>query len=270
MQLLTGKRRSLIGMVHVGALPGTPHAAAPVAELALRAKEEALALEEAGFDAVMIENMHDRPYLRNRVGPEVVAGMTVVATEVAGAVNIPCGIQILAAANSEALAVANATGLRFIRAEAFTFAHVADEGLIEASAGELLRYRRSIGAEHVMILADIQKKHASHAITGDVPLGDHARTVDYCCGDGVVVTGRHTGDAAAVSDISAARAATTLPIIVGSGATPDLVSHYHLADAVIVGSWIKVDGDWRNAVCPKRAVQFAQAYHAVTPSKKCS
>lgn len=51
------------------------------------------------------------------------------------------------------------TGLDFIRAEGFVFSHVADEGLLNACAGDLLRYRKNIGAGHVMIFTDIKKKH---------------------------------------------------------------------------------------------------------------
>lgn len=51
------------------------------------------------------------------------------------------------------------TGLDFIRAEGFVFSHVADEGLLNACAGDLLRYRKQIGAEHVQIFTDIKKKH---------------------------------------------------------------------------------------------------------------
>lgn len=51
------------------------------------------------------------------------------------------------------------TGLDFIRAEGFVFSHVADEGLLNACAGDLLRYRKQIGAEHVKIFTDIKKKH---------------------------------------------------------------------------------------------------------------
>lgn len=72
---------------------------------------------------------------------------------------LPCGVQILAAANKEALAVALASGLQFIRVEGFVFAHVADEGLMNSCAGELLRYRKNIGAEHILVFTDIKKKH---------------------------------------------------------------------------------------------------------------
>lgn len=264
MDSLTGKRRTLIGMVHVGALPGTPHARLPVALLARQAVHEARVLEQTGYDAVMLENMHDRPYLHRGVGPEIVGAMAVIASTVAASVSIPCGIQILAAANREALAVAHVSGLRFLRAEAFTYAHVADEGIIEASAGELLRYRRLLAADSVLIMADIRKKHASHAITGDVTIGECARTVEFCCGDAVVVTGAHTGDAADATELAAVRAATSLPVVVGSGASPDVLARYRDADAVIVGSWIKENGDWRRPVAPERARALADAFRAIS------
>lgn len=59
----------------------------------------------------------------------------------------------------EALAIAKACSLNFIRAEGFVFSHVADEGFVDGSAGLLLRYRKNIGAEDVLIFTDIKKKH---------------------------------------------------------------------------------------------------------------
>ena len=44
------------------------------------------------------------------------------------------GIQILAAANREAVAVAHAAALDWVRVEGFAFAHVADEGFINSCA----------------------------------------------------------------------------------------------------------------------------------------
>src|SRR6185503_11879785 len=140
----------------------------------------------AGVDGVIIENMHDVPYLRVEVGPEIVAAMTAIATEVKrecgdveSARRLPVGIQILAGANIEAMAVAHAASLDFIRAEGFAYAHVADEGIIEASAAKLLRYRKMIGAERVQVWTDVKKKHSAHAITADVSLGETAETVEF-------------------------------------------------------------------------------------------
>src|SRR6185436_1323195 len=117
---------------------------------------------DAGFHGLVIENTHDRPYLKASVGPEIVAAMSVISAAVQHAVELPLGIQVLAGANTSALAVALACGASFVRVEGFVFAHVADEGLIEGSAGTLFRYRRAIGAEHIRVFADVKKKHSAH------------------------------------------------------------------------------------------------------------
>src|SRR5688500_9471629 len=118
---LFGAPRALIGVIHVGALPGAPLASLSLEALVDGAGADARRYAEAGFDGLMIENMHDRPYLKGVAGPESVAGMTAIGREVRRAVSRPLGIQILAGANREALAVAQACGASFIRAEGFAF-----------------------------------------------------------------------------------------------------------------------------------------------------
>ena len=196
MTSLFGSRRGLIGMLHLEALPGTPRSSLPVATIVEKAVAEAAVYRQAGFNGLMIENMHDRPYLKGGVGPEVVAAMAAVARQVRRESGLPLGVQVLAGANREALAVAHAAGAEFARVEGFVFAHVADEGLIEGSAGDLLRYRRAIGAERVRIFADVKKKHSAHAITADVDLAETARAAELFLADGLVVTGDATGRAA--------------------------------------------------------------------------
>lgn len=107
--------------------------------------------------------MHDIPYIQSRfLKPETTATMTRVCTELKKLIGVnktPCGVQVLAAGNEEALAISKACELQFIRAEGFVFSHVADEGYIDANAGTLLRYRRMIRADNVLIFTDVKKKH---------------------------------------------------------------------------------------------------------------
>jgi hypothetical protein len=254
-QTLFGRDRALIGMVHLGALPGTPRSADPVGALVERAISEARLLADAGFDAVMLENMHDTPYLLRDVGPEIVAAMTAAAVGVRAAIDLPLGIQVLAGANHEAVAIAHASGCSFVRAEGFVFASVADEGVMAtADAGPLLRYRRSIGAGEVAVLADIKKKHGSHALTADVDIAETARAAEFFDVDGVIVTGSTTGAPTDPDELARCRAATALPVVCGSGTTPDnIASVFAHADAAIVGSWFKQGGHWAEAPDPERA-----------------
>jgi len=251
---LFGTGKALVGMVHVGALPGTPLASQPMTTIIDQAVAEARLLADAGFDGIMIENMHDRPYLRQVVGPEIVSAMTAILDAVRSAVTKPLGVQILAGANREALAVAAAGGASFIRAENFVFAHVADEGLMpEADAGPLLRYRREIGAEHIRVFADVKKKHSSHAITADLDIARAAQAAAFFGADAVVVTGPVTGEAASVEDVREVAAAVEVPVAIGSGITPDnLPALWGLADVFIVGSFLKLDGQWHRPLDPDR------------------
>lgn len=249
-----GTAKAMVGMVHVAALPGTPLGRRPVRQIAADAAAEARLLASFGFDAIMIENMHDRPYLRQRVGPEIVSAMTAVAAAVREAVDLPLGVQVLAGANREALAVALAAGASFVRAENFVFAHVADEGLMaDADAAPLLRYRREIGAEHVRVFADVKKKHAGHAITADIDITEAARAAEFFGADGVIVTGVATGQPADLADLRHTGAAVNLPVLVGSGITAQNVADFWpFADGLIVGSFYKQDGLWHRPIDPDR------------------
>jgi membrane complex biogenesis BtpA family protein len=246
---LFAERKPVIGVIHLNALPGTPACRESVGELTELAISEARIYREGGVDAVMIENTHDTPYQRAKVGAEIVAAMAIIGRAVKVESNLPTGVQVLAAANTEAMAVAHAAGLDFIRAEGYAFAHVADEGLIEASAAELLRYRRMIGAERVRVWADIKKKHSSHAITADLSLGEVAAAVEFMRGDAVIVTGSVTGEPPRLDDVREAKACSTLPVLLGSGVnTENIADYYTLADGFIIGSAFKTDGHWTNAV----------------------
>lgn len=260
MRDLFSHPRVLIGVIHVSALPGTPHSVLSVAQIAKLAVEEAKIFVQAGFDGIIIENMHDRPYLKNQVGPEIVAAMARVCSEVRSMVSVPLGIQVLAGANEASVAIAHACDANFVRAEGFVFGHVADEGLIEASAGPLLRYRKAIGAEKIRILCDIKKKHSSHAITSDLDLAETAQAAEFFSADGLVVTGLATGQPADPTDLEKVARATNLPVWIGSGITVENASRYQDAHGLIVGSWIKESGDWRNRVCPKRCEALAKAF----------
>jgi hypothetical protein len=253
--------KPVIAMVHVGALPGTPASRATMRELVDRAVTEARIYREGGVHGVAVENMHDVPYLRGGVGPEITAAMTVLALAVKDACGLPCGIQILAGANHEALAVAHAAGLDFVRVEGFAFAHVADEGIIESSAASLLRYRRHIGAERVQVWADVKKKHASHAITADVGIGDTAAAAEFMRADAVIVTGSATGEVPNERDIGEVRARCRLPLYLGSGLTAENLDRYwDGADGFIVGSALKKDGRWNETVDARRVEQLMAAH----------
>ncbi|XP_036952200.1 uncharacterized protein F13E9.13, mitochondrial isoform X2 [Acanthopagrus latus] len=227
-----------------------------MSQITEEACKEAAIYRDAGIDAVIIENMHDIPYSLS-VGPEVVACMTAVCTAVRGVCpSLPLGVQILSSANQQALAVALASGLDFIRAEGFVFSHVADEGLLNACAGDLLRYRKLIGADHVRIFTDIKKKHSSHALTSDVSIEETARAAEFFLSDGVIITGAATGVQADQQELRDVLQSVRIPVLIGSGVTCDNIEGYIDANAMIIGSHFKKGGHWANAVDPERVKRF--------------
>lgn len=223
--------------------------------------------------AVLIENMHDIPYIKcSKFGPEVVASMTAVTAEVQRVLKkskrvIPVGVQVLACGGKEALAIAKSTGCSFIRNEGFVFSHIGDEGFIDSNAGELLRYRKSIDAGEVLIFSDIKKKHSSHAITSDVSLVDTAFAAQFFQADGIILTGKSTGDSTDLNELAAIRRQQQklkLPILVGSGVTEENLRDYvGLADAMIVGSHFKLDGHWANELSAERLQDFMEHFEEI-------
>ncbi|KAM6380541.1 uncharacterized protein F13E9.13, mitochondrial-like isoform 1-T2 [Pluvialis apricaria] len=229
-------KAAVVGVVHVGALPGTPRSSLPMAQIIDQACQEAAAYKDAGVDGLIVENMHDVPYTVCP-GPEVTAAMTVISAAVRQTCpHLALGVQILCAANQQAIAVALAAGLDFIRAEGFVFSHVADEGIINACAGNLLRYRKQVGAENIQIFADIKKKHSAHALTADVSVAETASAAELFLADGVVLTGTATGLPADPQELKEVKHAVKIPVLIGSGVTLENVRNYLDANALIIAS----------------------------------
>jgi len=243
-------------MVHVPPTPGSP---------GFRGMEESLEcsltdaqrLLEAGFDGLLMENMHDFPPLRERdMGPEVPAYLTVIARELRrlAPVEIPVGIQVLFAAHRVAVAVGLAAELQFLRAEAWTYGHLSDKGWVEASAARTVRYAEQIGAPDLKIWADVKKKHASHAASADLSEAEVAETLQLHGAHAAILTGPSTGQAPDPAQFTRVRERCRLPLVLGSGLTVQNASLFRdVADAFIVGSSIKYEAKWLNPIDLERA-----------------
>lgn len=255
-----GKPCSLIGVIHLPPLPGAAGWDGNLNRLVEQALSEAALYDETGFDALIVENTHDTPYLKGEVGAETTASMTVICHRLRQEFKKPLGVQVLAGANIEALAIAAACDFEFIRVEGFVFAHIGDEGLHDACAGKLIRHRFNIKADRVKIFADIKKKHSSNAITSDISIAETANMAEYFRADGVIVTGMKTGVEADLEEVRSVKEATSLPVLIGSGVTWDnLASYAACSDALIIGSSVKVDGQWQNKLDRERCKRIVAA-----------
>ncbi len=252
----------LVGVLHLAPLPGSPRAARSALEIATSAAEDARILDAVGFDAVIVENFGDAPFLQ-RVGAVTVAAMTSAALRVRDAApRLELGVNVLRNDADAALSIAAVVGASFIRVNVHTGARVTDQGVIEGDAGSTLRSRRALGAEVVGIWADVDVKHS--APLGERPIGDEAAdAVHRGMASAVLVTGAGTGRPVEEANLRAVRQAVEAPIYVASGAVPESLPELaRLCDGVIVGTAICLDGRAGQRVDRARAEAFARAFRA--------
>jgi membrane complex biogenesis BtpA family protein len=248
---LFGVAKPLVGDIHLAPLPGAPrYRKEDMAAIIARAVTDAKVYEKGGMSGVIVENHGDIPFLKPAdIGPEIIAAMAVIATAVREAVGIPVGVNVLANAAIGSLAIAKASGARFIRVNQWVNAYVSNEGVIEGESAKALRYRKMIDAEDVAIFADVHVKHGAHAIVGDRSVSEQARDVEFYDADVAIATGNRTGDSVPDEEIAAIRDGARLPIIAGSGVTAANARHVlGKLDGAIVGSSLKLDGVWWNRV----------------------
>lgn len=243
----------LIGVVHLAPLPGSPHWEGDLRVVEAAALADARAYLQGGADGLIVENFGDVPFWRGSVPPETVAAMARLATAIVADGPLPVGINVLRNDALAALAVAVASGARFIRVNVLSGSTVTDQGVIEGMAAELLRRRRLLAGDEVRILADVLVKHGSPL----APLSMAAAVADVLergGADGVIVSGPGTGRPTALEDLEEARAtARGAPVLIGSGATPELLRALSpCCDGVIAGTALKLEGMVRHPVDPER------------------
>src|SRR5688500_11058828 len=253
----------LIGMVHLAPLPGTPRWQGSMSAVTDAALADAHALIDGGMDALLVENYGDVPFAPRRVHAATVAAMTAVACEIRRALpRAPLGISVLKNDARSALAIACAADARFIRVSVHAGAVVADQGLVQSDAYHTLRDRRLLSAD-IAIFADVHGKHASPL--APVDLEQHARDLTQRgLADGLVVSGHATGELTPLGDIKRVRSAVPdVPLLVGSGVTVDTAAELlSMADALIVGTSVKRDGNVANPVDPERVRRLVAAVGA--------
>lgn len=262
IQDIFGRPKALIGMIHCPALPGSPRYAGATRESILSfCLRDAERLIEGGMHGLLVENHGDIPFSKPEdIGPETAAFMSVIADRVSREFDVPMGINVLANAPISAFAVAAASGASYIRVNQWANAYVANEGFMEGRAAEALRYRSLLRAEGIRVFADSHVKHGSHAIVADRSVVELTRDLAFFEADAVIATGQRTGDSAALDEIDTVCSATHLPVLVGSGMTPNNVATIlERVDAVIVASCLKEGGVWWNPVDLDRVKAFVAA-----------
>src|SRR6185503_10947394 len=138
---------------------------------------------------------------------------------------------------------------------------VGGSGIINGSAGKILRRRKELGAEHIKVFADVKKKHGSHSLTIDLDIKDEIMQAEFFLADGVIVTSQFTGLHPDQNDLIKAKSATKLPVLIGSGMTAENIQDYMpLADGFIVGSYFRKDGKFLEKLEFERLREFMRVF----------
>jgi membrane complex biogenesis BtpA family protein len=168
-----------------------------------------------------------------------------------------------------AVAIATATEARFIRVNVHMGAVVSDQGLLQGKSHATLRLRAALRSS-VLIFADVGVKHATPLVNRG--LGLETRDVtERGLVDAIIVSGEWTGMETRVEDIEVVRQHTPLPVLLGSGATPENLSKvYHKVDGLIVGSTLKQHGKAENGVEEARVKAFTDAMQGLTNALEAS
>jgi membrane complex biogenesis BtpA family protein len=246
-------------MLHVPALPGSPRNELTFTHIVDWVLKDAVALTAGKVDALLLENFGDAPFYPTRVPPHTVAFMTALGNEVQRVCALPLGINMLRNDAESALAVASAVGAQFVRVNVHTGVRVTDQGIIQGSAHETLRYRRFLGAD-VRIFADADVKHSAPVAARGLKI-EIDELVSRGGADAVIVTGDATGGVTSLEDLRIAKAAAgQTPVLAGSGVDAgNVAAVLKIADAVIVGTAFKRDGLTTNPVDADRVRKIVEA-----------
>ena len=248
----------LIGMVHLGPLPGSPGFDGDLDSVVEAAASDAARIAEAGFDGIMVENFGDAPFFADDAPKVTIASLTTAVNAVYEASRLPIGVNVLRNDGLGALAVAAATPATFIRVNVLSGTMYTDQGPIVGNAAEIARMRTAVCPD-VEIMADVFVKHATPP--AGLSLTDATNDlVERAAADAVVVSGVGTGSPADMGDLSTVAGISDLPVYLGSGVTAENVKEMlSVASGAIVGTSIKVDNVATNPVDPQAATAFIAA-----------
>lgn len=233
----------IVGMVHLPALPGSPGWAGDWQRVRRAVLAEVQALVSGGLQAAMVENYHDVPFHPAEVPPATIASMAVLVAEIRREFpDLLLGVNVLRNDAEAALAIADASGARFIRVNVHIGAAVTDQGLVTGQAHRTLRLRREL-APGVAIMADLQVKHARPLV--ERPLEEEGSDLrGRGLADAIIVTGAATGQPADPRQLARLRSVLPdCPLLVGSGVTADnIAAFWPAADGFIVGTALQRGG----------------------------
>ncbi len=258
-----GKKKVVIGMVHLLPLPGTPFHQQGNMEQALdKAVADAMALDQGGADGCLIQTV-DRVYsAKDEADYARVAAMATIVKAVSDATDpkFQVGVQIMVNALKASLAVAKVCGGSFLRCTALVGATLNAAGLVEANPHDFLTYRNTISAQDIKLIAEVHSRHFTWM--GDRPTADVARMAMRAGASAVEISHQDEDiNTKLVRDIK--QALPDLPVILGGYTNHDNAARRLAeADGAFVGACLQADG-WGSRVDLERVRAYVEIVNSL-------
>jgi uncharacterized protein len=242
---MLGTRKTVLGMVHLPPLPGTPfHEDGSFGQIIDTAVGSALALAEGGANGCLVQTV-DRVYHPGEDSdPARTAAMALVVNAIAQAASddFQVGVHLMRNALKASLAVAKVAGGSYVRASALVGATLTPHGMVEGHPLEVMEYRAKIHAERIKIIAEVESMHFRW-LGGDRPVAEVARAAVSSGADAVAVADRDEGRV--LEMIAAIREAVPgVPVILAGYTTHQNAARLlAAADGAFVGRCLE-SGGW--------------------------
>lgn len=238
-KIFKNRKPIVVGMVHCAPLMGYDDSPG-IKEVEKKFTQDLKALVAGGVDGIMIENNYDVPHYE-KAKSSTIPQLTKLCLEARKLTKKPLGICVLWNDYEAALSIAKMANFQFVRVPVFVDKVETDYGIFNAKADDCIKFRKQINAENILIFADVQVKHAKHLIKRS--LNNAIAEAIKKQADGIIVTGKWTGDPPTIKDVKEAKKETkNVPLILGSGIIPENIKNYDV-DGFIVGSYFKGDGN---------------------------
>ena len=237
-QHIFSKKPTIIGMVHFSALQGSEGFESKEVVLE-RARQDLAALQEGGVDVIMFENNFDTPKFAE-LPASIAQHFEELIAELAPETKLPWGIVPLWNDYRFGFEMCKKYGGLMVRVPVFVDSVETVYGEFVANAKKVFEVRKEVGVEDVLILADVQVKHAK--MLNPRPFTESVEEAMQELADGIIVTGTWTGDPPSVEQCAEARSTVGDRglVLTGSGMTAEnLHSFAPYLDGCIVGTAFK-------------------------------
>ncbi|MDR1586029.1 MAG: BtpA/SgcQ family protein [Treponema sp.] len=256
IQKTFGTEKPIIAMCHLRALPGDPYfnEKGGMSQVVDFARQELLALQEGGVDAVMFSNEFSLPYLR-KVRPETTAAMGRIIGELKSEIKAPYGVNVLWDPFAS-LDLAAAVDALFIR-EIMSGVYASDFGLWDTNVGEIARHRARLGLGNLKMFYNIVPEAAVYLGSRDAE--EIAKTTVFNNKPDVICVSGISAGAATDTDLLR-RVKEAIPhtaVFANTGCKVETIERIlSIADGAVVGTTFKKDGLFDNHVDKDRVKRF--------------